>query len=120
MAHHVHLFVKVFIAELEDMLEDIETIEIRLAERVKAREVTDYVYKENETFFHGEERAIRDLLLYSKSLALDSFETMDDLIAVMEKKTREIVKNHENVEALYGFVTRKLHKVRFYVGQDCA
>jgi len=109
---------KILRAELEDLLEDIGVAERRHANRFACREVTDYVFKQNDALFHAEIRALRRIIEYLDCLDVMRYSDLDSLVKAVDTQVREAVKDHDEPEAAYRFVARKLEKVRRYV-EDC-
>jgi len=108
-------FVKILRAEIEDLLEDVAVAERRHAARFARRELTDYVFKQNEALFKAEEESFRRVLQSLGSVDAARYRDLDELAAAVDTLVREVVRDHEEPEAIYRFVSRKLKKVRAYV-----
>jgi len=108
-------FLKILKAELEDLLEDIGVVERKAAERLAKEEITDYVYKENDGLLRLESEAVRDLIGIIDGIDLSLYKNIDTLTLDLDQRVRELVRDHEDPEAVYRFFLRKLNKVRRYV-----
>lgn len=106
---------KILRAELEDLLEDIGVAERRHASRFACREVTDYVFRQNDALFLAEKRALRRIIEYLERLDFMRYSDLDSLVKAVDTQVREAVQDHDEPEAAYRFVARKLEKVRRYV-----
>jgi hypothetical protein len=106
---------KVLRAELEDLLEDIDVVERKAVERLAKAEITDYVYKENDGLLRLEAESIRSLVLVIDGIDLARYKTVEELAVDLDGRVRNLVREHENPEAVYRFFLRKLRKVREYV-----
>lgn len=108
-------FLRVFTAELEDLLEDIGLAERRHAERLARREITDYVFMENDALFRIEGESIRRILNSIDQIDLSLYTTVDELCAALDASIKAAVRDREQPEAICAFVGKKLEKVRKYV-----
>jgi hypothetical protein len=108
-------FLKVLKAELEDLIEDIGIVERKAVERLRLAEITDYVYLENDTIFHRERDAVREIIKMIDGVDISLYKSCDDLTAALESRIKLFVAEHEDPEAVYRFFMRKLGKVRAYV-----
>ena len=108
-------FMKILRAEVEDLLEDVGVAERRHAERFARREVTDYVFRQNEALFHAEAEALHRIIEYLDCLDLSRYADLDSLVRAVDILVRELVQDHQEPEAAYRFVSRKVEKVRRYV-----
>jgi len=108
-------FLKVLRAELEELLEDIEHIETKAAERFAKLEISEYVYKENGGLLILEARAMRDLISAIDETDVSQYNTLDSLVEQLDGLARDLVREHEDPEAVYRFFRRKLQKVRRYI-----
>jgi hypothetical protein len=115
MADRCAKFLKVLKAELEDLLEDIALVEKVASERLTREEISDYVYRENDGLLRLEAVALRNLILVIDGIDLALYKNADDLAADLDLRVKEIVREHEDPEAVYRFFLRKLRKVREYV-----
>ena len=108
-------FLKILKAELEELLEDIDLIEHRAAERFAKMEISEYVYKENDSILLLEAQAIRELISAIDGLNVSEYNTLDDFVGRLDALAKDLVKEHEDPEAVYRFFRRKLAKVRHYI-----
>jgi len=108
-------FIKILKAEIEDLLEDVDVAERRLAARFARRELTDYVYKQNDGLFRMEVDSLKRILDYVGCVDCAEYADLDALVSAVDISVREAVKDHQEPEAIYRFFSRKLDKVRRYV-----
>jgi hypothetical protein len=108
-------FIKVLRAELEDLIEDLDVAERKHAARFAHHEVTDYVFRQNDGLFRMEGDSLRHILRDLASFDPTRHEDLNQVVAAVETLVRDLVKDHEEPEAMVGFVDRKLRKVRRYV-----
>jgi hypothetical protein len=109
---------KVLRAELEDLLDDIDLVERRIAQRFAKDEIMDYVYWENTGLVKMESESIKRLLFFIDKIDLSSYKDCNGLTIDLEKQVREIVREHEDPEAVLRFFLRKLKKVHAYIDSD--
>lgn len=108
-------FIKVLRAELEDLLEDFAVAEGKHAARFARHEVTDYVFRQNDGLFRMEADSLRHFLCDLVEFDPTRHEDLNHVISAVDTLVRALVKDHEEPEAMVGFVNRKLQKVRRYV-----
>ncbi len=108
-------FLKILKAELEEILEDIDHIEKRAAERFAKMEISEYVYRENDGILILESKAIRELISAIDEIDAAGYKSLDDLVEHLDGLARVFVREHEDPEAVYRFFHRKLVKVRRYI-----
>jgi hypothetical protein len=108
-------FVKILKAELEDLLEDVDVAERLHAERFARREVTDYVYRQNDALFRSEEESLRRILDLLSTVEPARYPDLGTLVSAIDAQVKHVVRDHEEPGAIYQFVCRKLRKVRLYV-----
>jgi hypothetical protein len=108
-------FMKILKAELEDLLEDLDAAERRYAERFARREVTDYVFRQNDGLFRAEAESLRRVLHFVEGFDSSQCADLDCLVSTVDTLVRGLVKDREEPEAVCGLVARKLQKVRRYV-----
>jgi hypothetical protein len=108
-------FMKILRAELEDLLEDLDAAEHRVSERLARRELTDYVARHNEALFRAEADSLRRIIDYIDCLDFARYPDLGALVRALDILVREVVRDHEEPEAAYRFVSRKIEKVRRYV-----
>jgi hypothetical protein len=108
-------FIKVLRAELEDLQEDIALVEQKASERLALSEITEYVYRENKGLLHLESESIKKLLETIDSIDIALYKNVDELAIGLDGRVHDVVREHEDPEAVYRFFLRKLMKVRKYV-----
>jgi hypothetical protein len=106
---------KILTIELEDLLEDIGLVEIRMAERLGREEITGYVFKSNDAFFRMEAESIRHLLKLIDAIDITLYKNADDMAAHLHITAKELLRAHEDPQAVYALFARKLQKVLKYV-----
>jgi len=108
-------FMKVLKAEIEGVLEDVDVAERQYVERLARRDVTDYVFRQNDALFHAEADSLRRIVDSLDGLDSRRYPDLDALIKAVDALVREVVQDHEEPEVAYRCVSRKLEKVRRYV-----
>ncbi|MCX7025822.1 MAG: hypothetical protein NT080_14580 [Spirochaetes bacterium] len=115
MPKRCRFFIEVLKAEMEDLLQDIMTVESRSRERFASLEISNYVFRANEALFMREEEAVRLLMDKLGTIDVDRFTSLDGLIAHLDAYAKELVGKADEPEAVYGFLKRKMDKVLRYV-----
>ncbi len=115
MPERKKFFLKVFKAELEDCLEDVEDLSILYGRRRKGEEITEYVYRENEALLSREISGLKTVIASVDDFALERYESVDALAAALDEMIQKKVLEYEDPEAVYGIAKRKLLKVLGYV-----
>jgi hypothetical protein len=108
-------FMKILRAELEDLLEDLAAAERRHAERFARRELTDYVFKQNDGLFQMEAESLRRIVHSVEAFDAAGCKDLPCLVSAVDTLVHDLVRNHEEPEVICRFVARKLEKVRRYV-----
>jgi hypothetical protein len=108
-------FMKILKVELEDLLEDVDIAEHRIRERFTRREVSDYVFWQNDALFRGEVECLRLLLDRLQSFDCACYADLDALVKAIDAHVQDLVRDHERPEAVCRFVSRKMQKVRSYL-----
>jgi hypothetical protein len=103
--------------EVEDLIEDIGLIVNEYTERRDRGEITNYVFLENLAVLHNELLGVDDMMEMLDSVDPESYSNLDELVADIEVKIKNKIKNSHLAEALYPLVKRKLEKVSRYVAQ---
>jgi len=106
---------KILRAELEDLVEDIGLLEKRAGERLARDEITDHVFRENDSLFRMESTSLHRLLNFIDGIDVSLYKSLDELTDTLDLQVRELVREHEEPQVVSTFFSRKLKKVRDYV-----
>jgi hypothetical protein len=106
---------KILRAELEDLVEDIGLLEKRAGERLARDEITDHVFRENDSLFRMESTSLHRLLNFIDGIDVSLYKSLDDLTDTLDLQVRDLVREHEEPQVVSTFFSRKLKKVRDYV-----
>lgn len=102
-------------AELVDAEEDIRDLEATLKTRCEAREITNYVYRENNALLEQELRGIERIRRALRSFNPDAYADIDlfgrDVLALVQ----DHVKHHDVPGAVESIVARRLHRLTQFV-----
>lgn len=115
MPEKIKLFVKILIAELEDLADDIGTWEKYLDERHKDDKISEYVFLQNSATLKQE---LDDTRIILRDIAEDSTDGYADLESVKNHYTAvvaEAASRYEFRKAIIDLVTKKIDKVYSYV-----
>lgn len=118
MSKRCALFMEVFLAEMEDLLEDLKNVENQLQQRFKEIDISDYVFKANEALFIRETDAVRQLFEKIKSIQIDCFNSPEALADFIDEYIKDYLNKLDEPKAVYGFLKRKLDKVLKYIDLD--
>jgi len=118
MAKRKLLFLKIFAAELEDCLEDVEDLALLYERRYSRDEVTKYVFKENEALLSRELAGLRKTLDSIDTVNLDRYASVEDLASAVDDMIQKEVNEYEDPQAVYGIAKRKLLKVLRYIEES--
>jgi hypothetical protein len=108
-------FARLFMVELEDLVEDIKLIIDRTEKRFESGEITPYVRMENEAFLQREVDAIEKFKGIVDGIDLSFYKGISDIEAAFLEKSRDFVARLEDPEAVYVLLKRKLEKVRNFL-----
>jgi len=117
MSERKKLFLKIFKAELEDCLEDVEDLSNLYERRRNKDEITNYVYRENEALLAREIVGLNNILLSIDDITLDGYDSLEAFVSAVDAMVQRKVLEYENPEAVYGIAKRKLLKVLKYVSE---
>jgi hypothetical protein len=118
MAASPRKLIRVLSAELEDLLDDIGHDEKRGEERFSCNEITEYVYRGNESVLKHEEDAIKVILDFIDEMDISLYKSTAELAAALESQIGEIVREHEDPDAVYQYFLKKLRKAERYIASD--
>ncbi len=111
-------FLKIFKAELEDLLEDLKAVEERYKTRFSSAEITNYVLLENEALLSREEESIRRLLASIDGLNPSQYKSIKEIVEELDAIVREFITDKEYPAAVHRLLRRKMDKVLSYVMAD--
>ena len=114
MAERKRLFLKVLKAELEDCLGDVEDLANLYDQKHCCEEITNYVYSENQALLKREFAGLKTLVQSIDDVALDRYDSVDDLAAEVDAMMQKKVVEFDDPAAVYGIAKRKLLKVLRY------
>jgi hypothetical protein len=113
-------FVKVLKAELEDLLVDISLVEKTAIDRLGRMEITEYVFRENNTLFRLEAEAIGHIVKFIDETDVSLYKSADEAAAVIDNRVKDMVREDEKPQAVYNLFARKMQKVLSYIDSgDC-
>ncbi len=101
--------------EIEDLTEDIGLVVNEYKRRRDREEITNYVFLENLAVLHNELLGVDNMMEMLDSIDPDAYDRLDDMVADIEIKIRNKIKDSYLAEALYPLVKRKLEKVSKYL-----
>lgn len=115
-------FLRLLSAELEDCEEDLRDLDQLLAQRLASREITDYVYRENDALLKHEILAIRTIREAISGLrndiAGDTSRTMAEVSQdALQVAYAEIVR-HQYPLAVMPLIERRVQRIREFLGQE--
>jgi len=115
MDQNARHFARLFMVELEDLVEDIRLLIDRTEKRFENGEITPYVRMENEAFLQREVDAIEKFKGIVDGIDLSFYKGISDIEAAFLEKSRDFVARLEDPEAVYVLLKRKLEKVRNFL-----
>ena len=118
MPERKKFFLKIFKAELEDCLEDVEDLSLLGDRRRNCEEITEYVYRENEALLKREISGLKTVIASIDDFALERYDSVESLAAAVDDMIQKKVLEYENPEAVYGIAKRKLLKVLGYMNEQ--
>jgi len=107
--------VRFLVAEIEELIDDAEFETRHCDDRLAKREISDYVCKENEGFFHLEADSLRRLLSAIDHLDISLYTSLSEVVTALDLLARKHVSERAEPEAVYMFVSKKLKKVVEYI-----
>lgn len=115
MAFRMKLFMKIFKAELEDLSEDLLSVEKKYKEKLESQEIGNFVYQENEAFLIHEGEGILLIREMIDSLDTSKFDSVEMLIETIRKDIHELRLKHKYPEGVESLIKRKINKVKSYI-----
>ncbi|MEW5817060.1 MAG: hypothetical protein AB1798_16900, partial [Spirochaetota bacterium] len=111
-------YLKVLKIEMEDLVEDLNTLKNLYNRRKNKGEITHYVFLENFGLLTEEISGINGLLSFLETVQTDKYTTLDEMIADIDRIFRERTKHYGFPEAVYVLIHRKMKKVTNYVSRE--
>jgi recombination DNA repair RAD52 pathway protein len=108
-------FLKVLIVELEDLDEDIKMLIEECKDKHSHEEISNYVYLENIAVLQNELFGVEGFIEDIRSINIDDFETVENLIDDLLKQIKERVREKGLVHSIIYLVERKIKKVAYYI-----
>lgn len=108
-------FLKILSVELDDLREDIELMIKDNKRKNENGKITNYVFMENTALFQNEIHAIGAFHKIIDQTDINKFSSLDELVANIKDKFREIARTHGYAEAGKICIERKINKVQKYV-----
>lgn len=111
----IEKYLKILRIELEDLDRHIERLVIENQDRLKRREVTEYVCLENVAVLRSEEFGIRHFINIVDRTDPDSFDGLDALLTHLREAFASEIERAGLAPAACRFAERKISKVHRYI-----
>lgn len=108
-------FVSLLKVELQDVIEDIESLERQLRERFESAQITPYVYRENDVVLHREHAAINNFLSYIDGIDIAVYKDMAEISAALLGQLHTQLAATGGPGAVLSLVRRKINKLEEYL-----
>lgn len=108
-------FVQILIVELADLEQDIIQIMEEYTSKHDHDVITNYVFQENLALSQRELFGIDGFAQDVKSISINNFTSVEDLLAELKKTLAERVSSNGLPKAIEILVNRKLDKVYHYI-----
>ncbi len=119
MKEKLSKFFKILEVEFLDLEEGLAAYLEAVEERYRKKEITQYVYRENDALLAREIKDVEMIRNRIMSLSEDAYENLDDAVKTVE----ETIKGFTGIpEAVHRYMERKVQKVQGYVtvlGKKC-
>ena len=115
MPEQKKLLLKIFKAELEDCIEDVEELIKLYDRRHGSNEISEYVYMENEALLTRELGGLRKVILALDGIDQEQFEDLQALATAVDGMIQRVVSEFEDPQAVYGIAKKKLRKILGYI-----
>lgn len=112
------VFLKMFKAEVEDLLADIGIVEGGLRERFCKEEITTYVYRENDAVFRIESSTLEALMKLIDEIKIRDYINLRSLRDDLEIKIRRFVEEEGAPSLIHEVLSRKLRKIYSYAVEE--
>jgi hypothetical protein len=100
MSSRVDFFLTMFRAELENSLEGLEYLASSYEKKFRRNEITNYVYKENESFLALEISELKKILAFSGTIRAEVCKTAEEMAALMEGFLKQRLEEFDDPEAV--------------------
>ena len=108
-------FLKIFIAELEDLDEDIKILIIKCEEQHEHDEISQYVFLENLAVLQNELFGVEGFIEEVRTIKKEEFNSLFELKEYLLNNLSLRIKEKGLVHSIMPLVERKLNKVEFYL-----
>lgn len=105
-------------AELVDAEDDLRDLEATLKARCDAREITNYVYRENNALLEQELRGIERIRRALHSFEPDAYADIELFSEDVLSLVRDHVEHHGVPGAVESIVARRLHRLTQFVREE--
>ncbi len=109
------LFLKILKVELEETENDIAVLKNVCHERYEKGEITQYVDRENEAFFHHEISCIKKLIPALDDFDTESYQDNDEFVSGLKVFLEGFVKENQFPHAISLITDHKIQKVVKYI-----
>lgn len=110
-------FLRLLKAELEDLSEDIELLELRYRVRYDSSQIGEYVFRENDAFLRREKDSIANFSKIVDGIDPALYKSVTELEAHLMDRSRELVASFEDPEAIFILLKRKIDKIHTYMAE---
>jgi len=104
-------------AELLDAKDDIRDLEEVLRARSEAREITNYVYRENNALLELESHSLDRLRARLSEFSPETYGTVEELVTAITNMVHDQVLHHGVPGAVESIISRRLARITAYL--DC-
>ena len=111
-------YLEILRIEIDDLAEDIESLQNHYRDRSARGEITDYVLKENVAVLEREGHGIAAVRGCLRSLRPEDYGSLDEMIAALTGHLDDCLRRGEFEPVVRALVERKLAKVARYVRQE--
>jgi len=115
MPENLRHFIRLLIAELQDLSEDLTLIDDVLRQRFEAGEITAYVYRENDALLRRERDSITNMMKVVDGIDTSIYKDSAELEAELLGLEQHVVQSLGEPEAVVLFLKRKIDKIRSYL-----
>jgi hypothetical protein len=115
MSRKIKLFMKIFKAELEDLSEDILSVENKYKEKMECQDFGNFVCLENEAFLVNEAECISLITKRLEALDVPEFDTVETLAETIIRDVHDLVRKYGYPAGIERLIARKIVKVKSYL-----
>ncbi len=98
-------------AEILDAQDDIRDLERTLKTRIEAREITNYVFRENTALLEQELHALERIRALLKEIDPTDYSGVDEYGDAVMNRVREFVRHHDAPGAVVPIISRRLKRI---------